>query len=325
MKRQNFIANKSAMMHERDMQKLVHAYVQEGDGRFQTITGNTIQIISPGRINPYEGPDFIRMAIIIDGIVHIGNGEFHRKSSDWLQHHHHHDGRYSNVLLHIVMENNVPISFAKETIILDEKIYATVKKPQYIDTLSEDLQTYAMQRILRKTSDAVAIIAVHHFPEMVLRILIHAHIARRGKKRTRPYTHDQEDVGSKFCNNLLIQQLLMGKKFEGEMLFMFLNERILGCGKHLQQEIIVNCLLPVLLSNNNRTDVEDIMSWYWSVKSLSPYVSLRRIFPDNPQDFVWQQQGMLEFMHVEHHQGIVCFEASTMYKVNTLLSILQTT
>ena len=325
MKRQKNLGYKSATLHERELQWLVHSYLQKGCGRFTTVSGNIIQVVSPGRINPYEGPDFLRMAIIINGIVHIGNGEFHRRSSDWVKHHHHHDSRYAEMLIHIVLNNDLSNSFAKETLVVDETLFEQESESQIMNTLTEDLQNYALQRLLRKTSDAIALYAKHNEYSSVLKILINTYLSKRIKRRLRPNAQlSESDIASLFIEDTVICDLIHGHEFSILIGQKLLSIVIPGIGKHLQQELCVNCLLPVLLSNHLRNDSTQIMMWYWSARAMTNYSYIQRMFPDNPQDYIWQQQGMLEFIHREHHQGILCLESSTKYTAERLITMMST-
>ena len=94
MQRKN-IVKKSGSIHETQLQEIVHKTIALEDKHYVSVKGHSIQVLSCGRINHHEGPDFINMAIMINGIIHIGNGEFHRKNSDWIKHKHHLDPRYN--------------------------------------------------------------------------------------------------------------------------------------------------------------------------------------------------------------------------------------
>jgi hypothetical protein len=40
----------------------------------------------------------------------------------------------------------------------------------------------------------------------------------------------------------------------------------------------------------------DLFLWYWATPALFAYGLLTRRFPNIPQHFLWQQQGMLEYI-----------------------------
>ncbi len=69
--------------------------------------GDRIQVLSPGIHNHNSGPDFSDARIKIGETLWIGNVEIHVLSSDWLLHQHHYDPAYSNVILHVVLEDDM--------------------------------------------------------------------------------------------------------------------------------------------------------------------------------------------------------------------------
>ena len=75
-----------------------------------TETGEPLRIIYPGRLNDDRGAD-IRDAVIASGnIVQQGEIELHVNSGDWEAHGHHQDTAYNKVILHVVLENNSPLT-----------------------------------------------------------------------------------------------------------------------------------------------------------------------------------------------------------------------
>jgi hypothetical protein len=69
-------------------------------------TGETVQIIFPGKYNTDQGPDFSDAKIKIGTTTWAGTIELHIKTSDWKKHNHQTDRNYNNVILHIVWEDN---------------------------------------------------------------------------------------------------------------------------------------------------------------------------------------------------------------------------
>jgi len=74
----------------------------------QTLKGERLQIIFPGKLNTNQGPDFLNAQIRIDNTVLVGSVELHLKSSQWNEHGHSSDINYKNVILHVVFENDLP-------------------------------------------------------------------------------------------------------------------------------------------------------------------------------------------------------------------------
>jgi len=76
----------------------------------KTTDNKNICILSPGFRNISTGPDYFNARIEIDHIQWAGNVEIHVKTSDWKKHHHHYDTSYTNIILHVVWENDESIS-----------------------------------------------------------------------------------------------------------------------------------------------------------------------------------------------------------------------
>lgn len=82
-----------------------------------TYSNKPILVIHPGAWNRFSpGPDFRNACIRIGSITWFGDVEIHVKSSDWLKHRHQTDPTYQNVILHVVAENDEPLTINKELI-----------------------------------------------------------------------------------------------------------------------------------------------------------------------------------------------------------------
>src|SRR5438128_9330463 len=68
--------------------------------------GEAIQIISTGQYNTNQGPDFSDAKIKIANTTWAGTVELHIKTTDWLKHNHQNDKNYTNVILHVVWEDD---------------------------------------------------------------------------------------------------------------------------------------------------------------------------------------------------------------------------
>ena len=80
----------------------------------KTTDGKLLKILDRGKHNESDsGPDFSFAKIQIDNQIWAGNLEIHVNSSDWDLHQHSSDPAYSNVILHVVFENDKEISFLK--------------------------------------------------------------------------------------------------------------------------------------------------------------------------------------------------------------------
>ncbi|HTH55053.1 MAG TPA: DUF2851 family protein [Cyclobacteriaceae bacterium] len=76
----------------------------------RTTKGESLRVLKTGFPNSNAGPDFFNAKINIDGIELIGNVEIHIKSSDWYAHRHEKDAAYNTVILHVVWENDKPVT-----------------------------------------------------------------------------------------------------------------------------------------------------------------------------------------------------------------------
>lgn len=95
-------------------------------------TGESVEILSPGLQNDDGGPDFLNARIRIGDTTWAGNVEIHVKSSDWYRHGHEHDPAYRNAILHVVLENDIPVLYPDgslvPTLVLNDKIPEVARK-----------------------------------------------------------------------------------------------------------------------------------------------------------------------------------------------------
>ena len=68
-----------------------------------TESGQSLNVIYPGKTNDLPGSDFQDAVITIGGQTIKGNIEVHVKSGDWRTHGHHRNPAYNGVVLHVVM------------------------------------------------------------------------------------------------------------------------------------------------------------------------------------------------------------------------------
>jgi hypothetical protein len=85
-------------------------FQQFDKSNLQTVSGERISVLKTGILNTDAGPDFTNSRLQINEIEWVGNVEIHIKSSDWQLHKHQHNEAYNNVILHVVWENDQPIT-----------------------------------------------------------------------------------------------------------------------------------------------------------------------------------------------------------------------
>jgi hypothetical protein len=71
-----------------------------------TSQGEPLHIEKPGTWNHHQGPDFSEAIIRIGNTKWVGNIELHLRSSDWHKHRHASDSNYTNIILHVVWEED---------------------------------------------------------------------------------------------------------------------------------------------------------------------------------------------------------------------------
>lgn len=76
----------------------------------QTSSGEKLQVLVPGIRNSDSGPDFSGARIKIDNLEWRGSVEIHIHASGWIDHKHSSDEAYEKVILHVVWENDKPIT-----------------------------------------------------------------------------------------------------------------------------------------------------------------------------------------------------------------------
>lgn len=315
MKRQSIIKNQSDMLHERTLQVKLHDMFVDGTKKVRGISGNMIHILNPGRLNPYPGPDFLDMALLINGELHIGKGEFHKHASDWFAHKHHMDKRYDDVLIHIICVQDIDHSIGKETIIIPYEDIIAVQVHRNNPSLHslDDLQDYAYRRLMRRCNEVYELSQAMMDPTQVLSAMCMIFLRKRTSQRKRYQKKDEDMHGitHMFMHASFIRAILQGADIPMDILQIDRQSRN-GISAHLFVEIFINAFYPFLLMQNQANREKHIV-WYWSQRSLLQYQSLKRKFPDIPQQYMWQQQGILEFMRNEYAGGNVCGEYLPAY------------
>ena len=76
------------------------------------LAGARIEVLEPGELNTDAGPDFFAAKIRINDLLWVGCVEIHHASAEWYHHHHDSDPAYHSVILHVVEQDNRPITLA---------------------------------------------------------------------------------------------------------------------------------------------------------------------------------------------------------------------
>ncbi|MCX7879237.1 MAG: DUF2851 family protein [Ignavibacteria bacterium] len=291
---------------EISLQKKVYRFISDPSKVFSTTSGKRLQILSPGQLNRNEGPDFLDTALLLNGTILICDAEFHSKASDWDLHQHLQNPNYRNVGLHIVIENDKKIDFPFETLViktsdLKDIDYSTNAGSFEVIESYEEIQNYALFRLLRKTAEAKIIVENMNL-EQSFATLIKNFLYRYFSKRHRPI-YEKIDI-EKFVKDftesemtVFLRNIQVGLNFNvSEQIFKLMKTKISTEGNHLRREIILNCLLPLSLAIANEEQRISLFVWFWSTPSLNSYGVLKRKFKNLPQNFLWQQQGLLEIL-----------------------------
>ncbi len=108
-----------------------------------TQNGESLRVLSPGRWNRLEGPDFLGAEMEIAGRRLRGDVEIHFRQRDWRDHGHHRNPLYGNVILHtLLFEPAVKTSAARRA---DGHAPATFV---LLPWLRQDLEEYLMEETL---------------------------------------------------------------------------------------------------------------------------------------------------------------------------------
>jgi hypothetical protein len=294
-------------MNERTLLPAVHKILSEPGSVWVTVSGKRVQILSSGKMNVHEGPDFLDMALIIDGDLRIGDGEFHKKVNFWKSHKHGEDERYSKVILHIapepqhIVDNNI-----FETLLIDYAKIIEGNKSSSFNTKLDlnsliDLQKYALDRLNRKTNEIREVFLKIGIEE-ALRFILNSFLFSFVFRRRRP-VYDSNSLGEIYEDILISKHIEVikdiynnRKNSDCSSIATLLNEKIAGEGSHLRQEIFVNCFLPLVLCIAKNKLKTELMVMFWSLQAHHKYGILKRRFANLPQNYVWQQQGMLEYL-----------------------------
>ncbi len=293
---------------ELTLQKRVHKMMSDPSKVFTTLSGKRLQFLSPGYLNKDKGPDFRNVAILLNGTIIVCDCEFHINASDWNLHNHSSEQEYSKVGLHIVINNNSTINNNIETLVvilddLPEEDYDKLPiEPNELISSLEEIQNYALLRLLRRTSESKILIEEMGLTK-AFEISLRNFLFKYSSKKHRPVYNNKEleELIDKIKTSNWLDFLYGIQNDQqigiSETLFKLMKTRIHNEGNHLRREILLNCLLPISLAIANEEQRISLFVWFWSTPAINSYGILTRKFKNIPQNFIWQQQGMLEILN----------------------------
>jgi hypothetical protein len=322
-------------LFETDLQKATHIYLSDPSRVFFTKNNDSIQILSQGKLNVNEGPDFLEIALLIRGKIIIGDAEFHKNSIDWDAHNHSNDHNYDNVILHIVLEEHNKPDLPFNTLIIKEDELLVIlndlanKKDIPNDLFSlEELQNYALIRLLRKATDAQKLLNNYGLNDALVFVL--QEFLDKYKSRRRRPVYDTSDLKSivETIGNSHIYKFLedLSQVYPisiPDAMMQMLKTKIANEGAALRREIILNCVLPLSLTIANEDHRINLLVWYWSTPALNKYGILSRRFVNIPQNYLWQQQYMLEYINDNYKNTSIISDAINQYSIGNFLTFLQ--
>lgn len=304
-------------MKEKELQRLIRRILRNTDAQWRTGDDEILTVLSVGEWNHHEGPDFLNMALLAGGKVLIGHGEVHWRSSDWEQHGHSRHPMYQGLLLHIVVQDNRRATpFARHTLVIPEEtvlhfqaqptVISATMQPREIESALRD---EAERRFLRKAEYAGALVRKYGIDtawETILRDFCERRLQKKhlpkGIKRlaasinSSGFTPAQNESLSAFrrCFSGTAQT----KPEEWQSVFTaYMHESPFGAGT--STELAVNVLLPLAytaaVQKTDNDAASGLLRWYWTLKAANKYAHLQRKFPFVKQEYVWQQQGLLEY------------------------------
>lgn len=317
--------------HERELQRRLHAVLSDPQRRWRTTDGSDIAIVAAGRVNVHAGPDFRDVAILHKGTIYVGDAEFHRRSSDWYLHQHDHSQHYASVLLHLVFEDDVAIAeAARWTLRVSPEDVASHSDRQFqhhhAGVALDEVQHLALLRLCRQTAEMSVLIQRLGVPGALV-AATQAWAQRFHLKRRRPTDpRCLPAVVDAITTSPLGKVVLHFSTAEPHQTMAMLEraerQRIACEGCTTRREILVNVIVPLLIARASMEQRVVLLQWYWSAEATVPYGGLRRRFPDHAQNYVWQQQGLLEYVRMYGRRTVSCADTLRSYRRDHLPSVV---
>ena len=315
---------------EREIQRRIRATLADNSRLWRATDGSLLTILSVGEWNDGAGPDFLRIALLSEGRTFVGHAEVHKRSSDWFAHRHDESAAYAGALLHIVLADNAKSPRARYTLVMPLDILdsagagdnnSTSQADDPAETLAA-IREYARQRLERKTREAADIL-LYQDTEAAFARLGDEFFRRNAKRRLFPngvrrgaqnFAATPENITAAYCAR--IQALLDLERAERtaedspqarthasivQSALNHLEKPVAGGlrGTSTGREMAVNLMIPLALARASQAQALRAAQAIWEAYFLLPacgaYRALEKKFPDVPQRYVWQQQGLLEY------------------------------
>jgi hypothetical protein len=314
---------------EKELQRRIRQALRDPLTEWRTTSGAMLSVVSVGEWNHHEGPDFLNMALQVEGSLLIGHGEVHWRSSDWEQHHHDANPMYSGILLHIVLhDNRTSTPFARYTLVMPEETVLRGNVLNAASTLSaanttnnipqsdlhDVLRDYATQRFLRKARYASAVLTLYDTTAVFMSLLNDFLQRRLGKKHLpnglKKIAHALERSD---CQEFVpfLQFIEASPAIDNVTQCTNAAQNVVKqcaqtglCGLGTASEILVNIVLPLAYAYCVKQEgaeaaqheaAQYLVRSFLHIPAVNQYAHLKRKFPQIPQHYVWQQQGLLEY------------------------------
>ncbi len=282
------------------IQRIIRRSCSDAEKTWRDTTGVELRILSIGEWNVHEGPDFLHVSIAVGGNIFTGHAEVHKKSSDWFAHAHDQYAAYDSVVLHIVLKHDMHVPSIPHTLIFTEQDREDTPAalPIHDQILSlENLQDFAFNRLMRKSS-AISELCDSRGIRSGLQVALAQFTNRAKEQRRRPRSlhylgnaeREMETIHSLLRASILSESESVHAALSRSV--EVLNE---SCGTATATELMTNVVVPTLFALLSDTARTELLLWYWQLRAQTSYGFLRRRFPYIPQEFVWQQQSMLEY------------------------------
>lgn len=292
---------------EEHLRRRVEHCFYEG-AQFVGVQGERVQVIAKGEWHQTSAPDIAQCALLVNGKLHVGNAEFHRRTSEWFAHGHQNNPAYAQLVAHIVCEHdNEKETGAVTTICITEEMMCSAEErvramPSEQDTPSSTalmVAQYAVARLERKADDIFRSTRTkaQTTPEIVRAGLEHFLLRLQAKKtRKNGITSAVQSIIHDAKAITLVAHIMDELLHEEAMLWRIqtLLETYISHGATM--EIMTNVVAPLLLAHLPVYGQDRVWAWWWSAEAGNPYRILSARFPTVRQRYVWQQQGLLEML-----------------------------